>query len=187
MKRITKTFERTTLNVTAFDLTTMSAKNEHFIVKEYDEKTALQTVRKALETDTLKIVKVEVGERFVKRYAMDEAEYIKRAEKIDGVKIGNINRTISEYFYEVLVYDYDKLLKLPDNTVHTMNMTLDKEYKPFSDEALKVMRKEYESGNIRIIEVTDCKKVSGMYTMTEHDFMKYGYEIEMNDKDNEDE
>ena len=179
MKRITRTITRTKATVTAFDMNENKVVNHEMLFRDFDADKALATVRKQIENDTLRIIAVTPIETFSKKYAMDISTFVDKAQKIDGLKIGNINRTINEYLYTALSYD------TVDAMLVNREYTLDKQYTPFSDDALKALRKEYETLEERIINAIEVKVIKGSYTISETDFIKYGYEIENDGKEDE--
>ena len=178
MKRITRTITRTKATVTAFDMNENKVVNHEMLFRDFDNDKALAAVRKQIESDALRVIAVTPIETFSKKYAMDISAFVEKAQKIDGLKIGNINRTINEYLYTALVYNVFASNGNHEAVVEKREYTLDKQYNAFSDEALKALRKEYENSDERIIEAVEVKTIKGSYTISEADFMKYGYEIE---------
>ena len=179
MKRITRTITRTKATVTAFDLNENKVVNHEMLFRDFDSEKALAAVRKQIESDTLRVIAVTPIETFSKKYAMELSTFVEKAQKIDGLKIGNINRTINEYLYITLSYNTSSA------TLVNREFTLDKQYEAYSDEALKALRKEYETSDERIINAIDVKTIKGSYTISEADFIKYGYEIENDGKEDE--
>lgn len=180
MKRITRTITRTKATVTAFDMNENKVVTQEMLFRDFDSEKALATVRKQIENETLRVIAVTPIETFSKKYAMDISVFVEKAQKIDGLKIGNINRTINEYLYTVMVFDYES-----SKAIVKREYTLDKLYDAFSDDALKALRKEYETNDERIIDAVEVKTIKGSYTISEADFIKYGYEIENDGKADE--
>ena len=81
--QITRTIVTTTAKIIAVDTETADIKRESILLSgKHDEKSALKQAKKLLDSDTIKVVKVESIVFDSKLYAMDEETFIKNATVI---------------------------------------------------------------------------------------------------------
>lgn len=165
MKKITTTINTARINVKAFDIATGKVVDNTIERKEYNERT-LSALRKALETDTFKIIDCTLESVIETRYEMSLETFLEHAEKTDGLKIGNINRNISEYVLTVACYENGAMI----NKTFTVSEYNENE----KDKALAQIRKEYETKDCKIVYIVKCDAKCGYYTMTPEQFKKYG-------------
>lgn len=84
-KMVTRTIEATSVTVLCIDTDTAEPENRTVEIGGgyKDEKSMLKAVRRLIETDTFKVVKIVATEVNKALYKMSEAKFIANAEKVE--------------------------------------------------------------------------------------------------------
>ena len=137
-----------------------------------DEK-ILRDMKKDVKADNMELVKIISKEETEQLYAMSEADFIAKGEKVadrQGTR-GMITKTVKGLNVSVMVVWTDKETVTTEVIPYTGNATED-------EKILRDMKKAVKADNMELVKIISKEETEQLYAMSEADFIANAVKIE---------